>query len=125
MANSYDENAQGDSTHANHLTLDLLPSDQVTFSGTFTNYYDPTYGFTTDFDYFQVDLADLAPNGTLTVTFTPQDPNAYYYRILARIDTTENLALPYVLGSNSTWIVRDPVNSEHIDDTTNTAGATI
>jgi hypothetical protein len=114
-----------DSTHANHVVLDPS-SGSATFSGTFSNYVDPVFGPTTDVDFFEVDFGNLDPNGTLTITFTPQDPNAYYYRILARLDTAANLAGDQpVLGENSTWIVRDPANGQHIHDTTNSNSDTI
>ncbi|MEQ1717072.1 MAG: hypothetical protein ABL907_13980 [Hyphomicrobium sp.] len=95
----------GDTTHVNHPTL----ATNVQFLGHFNNTVDPVFGFTTDFDYFQIDLTGATVGTKIIVSFVPKD--AYFYRVSARLDEDANLHnTSFFPGANQpTWINHQPL----------------
>ena len=110
MASTFSEGGS-DTTHASHPTLDLNVNATSSFTGTANNRIDPTFGFTTDFDYLEINIGTgvgaIAPGSSLRISFAPAD--AYFYRVTGRIDSFSNLhstqAYP---GSTSTFIRHEP-----------------
>jgi Ca2+-binding RTX toxin-like protein len=95
-----------DTTHVSHPTLVV----GTQYLGRFNNFNDPTFGFTTDFDFLEVDLSGVPKGAKLQFTFLPSD--AYFYRVIGRVDDYNVLHGTTFFPGGTTFINHDPLTSD-------------
>lgn len=95
-----------DTTYAGRPTLAV----GTQFQGHFINHVDPTFGFTTDFDYFELDLKDVPKGAKIQLTFLPND--AYFYRVTGLVGEHSVLHGVEFFHGGATFINHDPFASD-------------